>query len=136
MANSPNDLRRVSPAKLAGYGLNPAAIAAALHAQNAVDPSGVITTDKESIKLRVSGAMVSEKDILAMNFVVGERIVRLADIAEVRREYADPPDPIFRITASLGWGCRFPCATEATYSRSAKHRADHEGAESRTADRH
>jgi multidrug efflux pump len=93
-----------SPAKLAGYGLNPAALAAALYAQNAVVPSGVITSDAESIKLRVSGAMASEKDIRAMNFVVGDRIVRLADIAEVRREYADPPDPIFRINGTPGLG--------------------------------
>ncbi|MGO8920903.1 MAG: efflux RND transporter permease subunit [Stellaceae bacterium] len=93
-----------SPTKLAGYGLNPAALAAALQAQNAVVPSGVITTDQESIKLRVSGALASEKDILAVNFVVGNRIVRLADIAEVRREYADPPDPIFRINGKPGLG--------------------------------
>jgi multidrug efflux pump subunit AcrB len=93
-----------SPAKLAGYGLNPAALAAALQAQNAVVPSGVITTEDETIKLRVSGALASEKDILAVNFVVGNRIVRLADIAEVRREYADPPDPIFRINGKPGLG--------------------------------
>src|SRR5690348_13898287 len=86
-----------SPTKLAGYGLNPAQLAGALHAQNAVAPTGVITTDDENITLRVSGAMSSEKDILAMNFDVGGRNVRLADIAEVRREYADPPDPLFRI---------------------------------------
>ena len=54
-------------------------------AQNAVAPSGVITTDHESIMLRVSGAFKSEKDIFAMNFAVGGRIMRLADIADVRR---------------------------------------------------
>ena len=93
-----------SPAKLAGYGLNPAALAAALAAQNAVVPSGVITTDEESIKLRVSGAFGSEKDILAINFVVGDRIVRLADIAQVKREYADPPDPMFRVNGEPALG--------------------------------
>ena len=30
--------------------------------------------------------------------------MRLADIAEVRREYADPPDPIFRINGKPGLG--------------------------------
>ena len=77
---------------------------AALQAQNVVVPSGVITTDAESIKLRVSGALMSEKDILAVNFAVGDRIIRLADIAQVRREYADPPDPIFRINGKPGLG--------------------------------
>ena len=67
-------------------------------------PSGVITTDAEAIKLRVSGALASEKDILAINFAVGDRIMRLADIAEVVREYADPPEPIFRINGKPGLG--------------------------------
>jgi len=93
-----------SPAKLAGYGLTPAALAAALQAQNAVAPSGVITSDAEGIKLRVSGALASEKDILAVNFAVGDRILRMADIAEVKRENADPPDPMFRINGKPGLG--------------------------------
>ena len=93
-----------SPAKLAGYGLNPAALEAALQAQNAVAPAGVITTDHETIMLRVSGAFSSEKDILAMNFAVGNRIIRLADIAEVSRGVADPPQPIFRINGKPGLG--------------------------------
>src|SRR5271166_1462955 len=93
-----------SPAKLAGYGLNPAALAAALQAQNAVAPSGVITTDEETIKLRVSGAFTSEKDILAMNFAVGDRILRLSDIAEVKRENADPPQSLFRVNGKPALG--------------------------------
>ena len=64
----------------------------------------MITTDAEAIKLRVSGALVSEKDILAVNFAVGDRILRLADIANVVRENADPPDPIFRINGKPGLG--------------------------------
>ena len=93
-----------SPTKLAGYGFKPTDLAAALQAQNAVAPAGVITTDEESITLRVSGAMASEKDIEEMNFDVGGRNVRLADIAEVRREYSDPPDPMFRINGTPGLG--------------------------------
>ena len=93
-----------SPAKLAGYGLTAATLTAALQAQNVVVPSGVITTDAEDIKLRVSGALMSEKDILAVNFALGDRIIRLADIAQVRREDADPPEPIFRINGKPGLG--------------------------------
>jgi multidrug efflux pump subunit AcrB len=93
-----------SPAKLAGYGLTPASLMAALQAQNIVVPSGTITTDAENIILRVSGAFTSEKDILGINFAVGDRIIRLADIAEVRREDKDPPDPIFRINGKPGLG--------------------------------
>jgi multidrug efflux pump subunit AcrB len=93
-----------SPAKLAGYGLNASTLMAALQAQNAVAPSGVITTDHETVMLRVSGAFGSEKDILATNFTVGDRIIRLADIADVRRGDVDPPQPIFRINGKPGLG--------------------------------
>ena len=47
-----------SPARLAGYGVTPTALAAALQAQNIVVPSGAITTDAEAIKLRVSSMIV------------------------------------------------------------------------------
>ena len=67
-------------------------------------PSGVITTDAETIKVRVSGALMSEKDILAVNFAVGDRIIPLSEIAQVRREAADPPEPIFRINRKPGLG--------------------------------
>ena len=93
-----------SPQKLAGYGLTAEALTTALQAQNVVVPSGEIVTDQEGIKLQVSGALKSEKDILAVNFAVGDRIIRLADIAQVRREDANPPDPIFRINGKPGLG--------------------------------
>src|SRR3974390_228748 len=93
-----------STEKLAGYGLTPETLTTALQAQNVVVPSGDIITNKEGIRLQVSGALKSEKDILAVNFAVGNRIIRLADIANVRREDADPPDPIFRINGKPGLG--------------------------------
>ena len=93
-----------SPEKLAGYGLTPETLTMALQAQNVVIPSGEITTNKEGIRLQVSGALKSEKDILAVNFAVGNRIIRLADIAKVRREDANPPDPIFRVNGKPGLG--------------------------------
>ena len=93
-----------SPQKLAGYGLTAEALTTALQAQNVVVPSGEIVTDQEGIRLQVSGALKSEKDILAVNFAVGDRIIRLADIAQVRREDANPPDPIFRINGKPGLG--------------------------------
>ncbi|MBB6409236.1 efflux RND transporter permease subunit [Mesorhizobium sangaii] len=93
-----------SPQKLAGYGLTADTLTTALQAQNVVVPSGEIVTDQEGVKLQVSGALKSEKDILAVNFAVGDRIIRLADIAQVRREDANPPDPIFRINGKPGLG--------------------------------
>jgi len=82
---------------LAGLGFDPAALVAALEAQNVVRPTGVIQTGNESISLRVSGAFASEADLLAVNFAVGDRMLRLGDIAQVRRGLADPPQPMFRV---------------------------------------
>ena len=50
-----------------------------------------------SVSLRVSGAFRSEQDILDVNFAVGGRMLRLADIARVRRGFVDPPQPMFRV---------------------------------------
>ena len=94
-----------SPAKLAGYGLTACVAdggAAGAERRGPVRRSS--PAEAEAIKLRVSGALKSEKDILAVNFAVGDRIIRLADIAQVRREDADPPEPIFRINGKPGLG--------------------------------
>lgn len=83
--------------ELAGLGIDRSALIAALQAQNIVRPSGTIQTGYESLSLRVSGAFRSEQDVANVNFVVGGRTLRLSDIAQVRRAYADPPQPMFRV---------------------------------------
>ena len=90
--------------RLAGLGVNRTALLAALNAQNVVRPSGVIRTSDERITVRVSGSFESEQDILATNFVAGGRMLRLSDIAEVRRGYVDPPQPMFRVNGQPAIG--------------------------------
>ena len=82
---------------LAGLGFDPGSLVAALAAQNLVRPTGVIQTENEGISLRVSGAFASEADLLDVNFAIGDRKLRLGDIAQVRRGLADPPQPMFRV---------------------------------------
>ena len=95
-----------STAKLAGFGLSPNAVVAALQAQNAVTPAGVIQTGDEKLLVRVSGAFRNEADLNAVNFVANGRMIRLSDIAEVKRGYSDPPEPLFRVNgqAAIGLG--------------------------------
>jgi multidrug efflux pump len=81
---------------LAGLGINRAELIAALRAQNAVSPAGTLQTGNETVALRVSGAFESEQDVLAVNIAANGRLLRLADIAEIRRIYSDPPQPMFR----------------------------------------
>jgi multidrug efflux pump subunit AcrB len=93
-----------SMADLAALGFDRSALIAALQAQNIVRPSGVIQTGKESVSVRVSGAFRSEQDLAAVNFAIGGRMLRLSDIARVRRAYTDPPQPQFRVNGTPALG--------------------------------
>jgi multidrug efflux pump subunit AcrB len=90
--------------ELASLGIDRSALIAALQAQNVVRPAGTIQTGNETLSLRVSGAFRSERDILEVNFSVGGRMLRLSDIAQVRRSYADPPQPLFRVNGESAIG--------------------------------
>jgi multidrug efflux pump subunit AcrB len=90
--------------QLAGLGIDRSALTAALAAQNIVSPSGILQTGNERLTLRVSGAFESEQDILAVNFVADGRLIRLRDIAQVHRIYADPPQPMFRVNGKPAIG--------------------------------
>ena len=83
--------------RLAGLGLNYPALIAALQAQNAVRPAGMVQTGLERLSLRVSGAFQNEADLAGVSFLAGDRLVRLTDIAEIRRGFTDPPQPMFRV---------------------------------------
>ena len=93
-----------STEQLAGLGIDRAALIAALNAQNAVTPQGVVQTKDEKILVRVSGAFRSAQDILAVNFAVNGRTIRLGDIARVTRGPADPAQPMFRVNGKQGIG--------------------------------
>ena len=93
-----------STEQVAGLGLDRSALIAALQAQNAVAPSGVLQTGHEKILVRVSGAFNSEQDILAVNFVTNGRMIRLGDIAHLTRGPADPVQPMFRVNGRDGIG--------------------------------
>jgi multidrug efflux pump len=93
-----------STQKLAGLGIDRAALIAALQAQNAVSPAGTLQTGDEKLALRVSGAFDSELEILAVNIASNGRLIRLGDIADVRRIYVDPPQPMFRVNGKPAIG--------------------------------
>jgi multidrug efflux pump len=90
--------------ELASLGIDRSALIAALQAQNIVRPAGTIQTGNESLSLRVSGAFASEQDVANTNFVAGGRVLRLSDIARIRRDYSDPPQPQFRVNGEPAIG--------------------------------
>jgi multidrug efflux pump len=93
-----------STKQLAGLGIDRAALIAAVQAQNSVNPAGSVQTSDEKLSLQVSGSFRSEQDILNVNFLSNGRMIRLRDIAEVRRSYADPPQPMFRVNGQPAIG--------------------------------
>lgn len=93
-----------STRQLAGLGIDRAALIAAVQAQNSVVPAGSVQTSNEKLSLQVSGDFRSEQDILNVNFLSNGRMIRLRDIAEVRRSYADPPQPMFRVNGKPAIG--------------------------------
>src|SRR5260370_6500551 len=93
-----------STQQLAGLGIDRAALIPAVQAQNSVVPPRSVPTTSQKLSLQVSGDFRSEQDILNVNFLSNGRMIRLRDIAEVRRSNADPPQPIFRVNGKPAIG--------------------------------
>ncbi|WBU53158.1 efflux RND transporter permease subunit [Paracoccus sp. SCSIO 75233] len=85
-----------SPSRLASLGLNQEQVVATLSGQNAISPAGMIVSGPEQILVRVGGQFDDAGAIAAVNLRVGDRFFNLADVAEVRRGYEDPPQSLFR----------------------------------------
>ncbi len=79
-----------SNVKLAALGLNPLLIIQTLQEQNFITPSGVVETKSDEIHLRVDG-LKSIAAIREIGIRANDRIFRLGDIAQVKRDYLDPP---------------------------------------------
>lgn len=93
-----------STKQMAALGINATTLMRALQEQNAVSPSGVLHTASEQISIRVSGSFASEQSLKTVNLRSGDHFYRLADIAEIRRDYVDPPQPMFRYNGTPAIG--------------------------------
>lgn len=82
--------------QLSGLGIDRDQAIESLRAQNAVTPSGVVTTQNDRIILRISGEFTSAQSLYGVNFYANGRFYRLTDVAKIRRGYAEPPQPMFR----------------------------------------
>jgi multidrug efflux pump subunit AcrB len=90
--------------RVAALGIDYPTLFAAIAAQNVVRPSGVIRTGAENVSIQVSGSFQSEADVMEVSVNIGDRVVRLGDIAEVLRGYSDPPSPIFHVNGKPAIG--------------------------------
>src|SRR3954466_8789293 len=85
-----------SYAKLATLGVPAQEIVAALQRQNTVTPAGSIETRGPQVFIRVDGAYDSVQAIADTPIVAAGRMLKLSDIADVRRGYEDPPTYLIR----------------------------------------
>ena len=111
---------------LAGIGIDQSTLISALQAQNVVTPAGVIQTGNEKLLLRVSGSFQSVQDVRNVSFVAHGRSLRLADIADVRRGYTDPPQPLFRVSGkpAIGLAIAMWYGWRRAYARPQCHTGD------------
>lgn len=81
----------LSGKKFATLGLPFEAIVSQIATQNAIESTGVLVTPTDNLQVRVSGALKTVKDLEALELRAGGSTLRLGDIAEIKREYLDPP---------------------------------------------
>ncbi|MGV6395810.1 efflux RND transporter permease subunit [Pseudomonas caspiana] len=86
----------LSNVKLATLGLPIQAVQQALEAQNAVSATSFFETPSERVQLRVSGRFQTVDEIREFPIRVGDRTLRIRDLADVHRGFNDPPAPRMR----------------------------------------
>jgi multidrug efflux pump subunit AcrB len=85
-----------SYAKLATLGVSAQDIIADLQRLNTVTPAGSIDTKGPQVFIRVNGAYDNVQAIANTPIVAGGRVLKLSDVAEIRRGYEDPPAFLIR----------------------------------------
>ena len=93
-------------ARLTELGLSPEQIAGTLQMQNAVVSSGKVEVDGNYLRITPTGDLGSEQVIADLYVGGGDQLVRLGDIAAVKRGYYEPKRQImgFNGTSSIGIG--------------------------------
>src|SRR5258708_4182347 len=96
----------IANAQLAKLGLTPQQIADAVDAQNSVSGAGLFTTADDRVYVRPSGQFQDISKLADTLIRVNARVIRLGDIADIKRGYTDPPSEYMRFggQAVLGIG--------------------------------
>ncbi len=80
-----------SASRLSSLGLSPSSIFSVLNDQNTISAMGSTYFDRQFLQIAPTGAILSVEDIGEL--VIGGsggRLIRLKEVAEIRRDYADP----------------------------------------------
>ena len=98
----------LSQRRLSQLGLDMNQVLGQLGQQNAIEGAGVLQTPREDVQVRVAGQFLAVDELRAMPIrgASGAQL-RLGDIAEIRRGYADPANVKVRHQGArrLRWAC-------------------------------
>lgn len=94
----------ISNTKAVNMGIPVTQIQQALNAQNSINSTGYFETQSDRIQLRVSGELKSVDELRAMPLLVGDRTIKLGDVAEVYRGFSEPAQPRMRFMGENGIG--------------------------------
>jgi multidrug efflux pump len=94
----------LSNTKLATLGVTFDQVQKVLESQNAIAAAGSFETATDRIYMRPSGAFDSVESIRNIAIRANGQLFRLGDVADVKRGYADPPQPRMRFEARNALG--------------------------------
>ena len=96
----------LSNSKIANLGFTVQQLINILQAQNTITAVGAYNTDNDRIYVRPEGAFSNLETLRDLPINVGDRTIRLREVAEVKRGVIDPPKSTFRYEgqAALGIG--------------------------------
>ncbi|NAW35697.1 efflux RND transporter permease subunit [Halomonas alimentaria] len=89
-------------ARLQSLGVSPEAVFSAIQAHNRLLPAGRIDTRGPRLYLRLTNDLSEPEALADVPIRIGERLIRLGDIAEISRGYEDPPSYLVRAFGEEG----------------------------------
>lgn len=94
----------LSNAKAANLGMSLAQLQNTLAQQNTLIAGGEIYTSQDRIRIYPSGRFQSLDDIANTPLKVGDKTIKLSDVAEIKRGYIDPARELFRFQGQPALG--------------------------------
>ncbi|HEY5799290.1 MAG TPA: efflux RND transporter permease subunit [Burkholderiaceae bacterium] len=82
--------------KFAQLGVPFEAIVAQIGSQNSIESTGVLVTPTDNLQVRVTGGLVTVKDLENLQLRANGTTFRLGDFARIKREFKDPPQDKMR----------------------------------------
>lgn len=81
----------INSSKLATLGVSLNQVLSAIQNQNAVNSAGSFNTNGDEIQVRVTGNFENLEEVRSLPIAVNGKIFRLGDIADIKRQFVDPP---------------------------------------------